>query len=233
MAPTNKLVQDLVAMESTYINTGHPDFLSGHKAMAIINEKHQSSKPVQVDPKTGKPLPVALQKDATNPQSLDNVPGNDGGFFGSFFASKNKKKMAAMEAPPPVLKASGTLSEREQIETEVIKLLISSYFNIVKRTMIDMVPKAIMLNLVAYAKEELQRELLENLYRTTALDDLLKESEVFPSTMASSDIFSSRLIDERNVNEWSSRSLKQAKSWREFRLGRLGRVDHTDGIAAL
>jgi vacuolar protein sorting-associated protein 1 len=45
--------------------------------------------------------------------------------------------------------------------------------------MIDMVPKAIMLNLVAHAKEDLQRELLENLYRTNALDDLLKESEVF------------------------------------------------------
>jgi Dynamin GTPase effector domain len=44
--------------------------------------------------------------------------------------------------------------------------------------MIDMVPKAIMLNLVAFAKDELQRELLENLYRTTTLDDLLKESEV-------------------------------------------------------
>ena len=57
-------------------------------------------------------------------------------------------------------------------------MLISSYFNIVKRTMIDMVPKAIMLNLVSHAKEELQRELLENLYRTNALDDLLKESEV-------------------------------------------------------
>jgi vacuolar protein sorting-associated protein 1 len=45
--------------------------------------------------------------------------------------------------------------------------------------MIDMVPKAIMLNLVAHAKEDLQRELLENLYRTNALDDLLKESEVY------------------------------------------------------
>jgi hypothetical protein len=47
--------------------------------------------------------------------------------------------------------------------------------------MIDMVPKAIMLNLVAYAKDELQRELLENLYRSTTLDDLLKESEVSSS----------------------------------------------------
>lgn len=30
--PTNKLVKDLVSMESCYINTGHPDFLTGHRA---------------------------------------------------------------------------------------------------------------------------------------------------------------------------------------------------------
>ena len=52
---------------------------------------------------------------------MDAVGGDqNGGFFGSFFASKNKKKMAAMEAPPPTLKASGTLSERENIEVEII-----------------------------------------------------------------------------------------------------------------
>lgn len=71
--------------------------------------------------------------------------------------------------------------------------------------MIDMVPKAIMLNLVSYVsllpllkavflimsgyvlttgiatcsftKEEMQKELLENMYRQSELDDLLKESE--------------------------------------------------------
>lgn len=31
MEPTNKLVRDLVAMEACYVNTGHPDFLNGHK----------------------------------------------------------------------------------------------------------------------------------------------------------------------------------------------------------
>ncbi|KAK0739876.1 Dynamin central region-domain-containing protein [Apiosordaria backusii] len=177
MEPTNKLVKDLVAMESCYVNTGHPDFLNGHRAMAIVNEKHNPSRPVQVDPKTGKPL--ANTPRAASPTLVASGDGDSGnsGFFGSFFAAKNKKKAAAMEPPPPTLKASGTLSERENIEVEVIKLLISSYFNIVKRTMIDMVPKAIMLNLVSFTKDEMQKELLENMYRQSELDDLLKESD--------------------------------------------------------
>jgi hypothetical protein len=70
--------------------------------------------------------------------------------------------------------------------------------------MIDMVPKAIMLNLVAHAKEELQRELLENLYRSTSIDDLLKESEVLLFTVCFLTHFSSPSIDGRSVNEWSS-----------------------------
>ena len=149
MEPTNKLVRDLVAMEACYINTGHPDFLSGQRAMAIVNDRHNGNKPTQVDPKTGKPIPAShLLPRASSPGlPTDGTDGNSG-FFGSFFASKNKKKMAAMEAPPPTLKASGTLSERENQEVDVIKLLITSYFNITRRTMIDMVPKAIMLNLV-------------------------------------------------------------------------------------
>lgn len=119
---TNKLVTDLVAMEACYVNTGHPDFLNGHRAMAIVNDRHYGSKPTQVDPKTGKPLPPGVagrDSPAPPPTSLD-MGENNGGFFGSFFASKNKKKMAAMEAPPPSLRASGNLSEREGIEVEVI-----------------------------------------------------------------------------------------------------------------
>ncbi|KAL1593027.1 vacuolar protein sorting-associated protein 1 [Nothophoma quercina] len=175
MDPTNKLVRDLVGMEAVYINTGHPDFINGSRAMAIVHERHNSNKPQQVDPKTGKPLPPQVPPRSMSP----SLGGSDesGGFFGSFFASKNKKKMAAMEPPPPTLKASGTLSEKESQEVEVIKLLITSYFNIVRRTMIDMVPKAIMLNLVSWSRENMQGELLTNMYKTDELDELLKESE--------------------------------------------------------
>ena len=85
--------------------------------MTIVNERSASSKPTQVDPKTGKPLPPRAQS-----PSLDTTgeAQNNSSFFGSFWASKNKKKMAAMEAPPPTLKASASLSEREATEVEVI-----------------------------------------------------------------------------------------------------------------
>jgi len=82
-----------------------------------------------------------------------------------------------MEAPPAIIKPQAALSDREMMETEVIKLLIHSYFNIIKREMIDMIPKAISLTLVNFSKENLQRELLQELYKPEVLDELLKESE--------------------------------------------------------
>jgi replication fork clamp-binding protein CrfC len=125
MDPTNKLVKDLVAMESCYINTGHPDFINGSRAMAIVHERHNAAKPIQVDPKTGKPMAPNVPPRSISP-SLD-PNGEGGGFFGSFFASKNKKKMAAMEPPPSTLKASGTLSEKEAQEVEVISEFYYSF----------------------------------------------------------------------------------------------------------
>ncbi|KAI8641959.1 Dynamin central region-domain-containing protein [Parasitella parasitica] len=182
LQPTSKLVTNLVSMESCYINTAHPDFLNGHQAIAAvterINQKNNQQQPQSEAKKQHNPT-GALQTNTSN--GAEETNGN-GSLFGSFF-SGNKKTIkkspvsSMMDAPPTTLKATGALSDREFMETEVIKLLIQSYYNIVKRTMIDMVPKAIMLNLVNHSKEELQRELLTELYKHDVLDDLLQESD--------------------------------------------------------
>lgn len=88
--------------------------------MAIVHERQASSKPTQVDPKTGKPLPQRASSPTVEAVTAENQGGS--GFFGSFWASKNKKKMAAMEPPPPTLKASASMSERETTEVEVISM---------------------------------------------------------------------------------------------------------------
>lgn len=172
LIPTNKVVTDIVSMEEAYINTAHPDLIKGSHAMAVVSEKMQLSKPVQLDPKTGKPILNQPSNSAYVPEDTSN-----GGFFSNFFASKNKKRLAAMEAPPSTLRASGQMTERETMETEVIKMLIQSYFSIVQRTVIDLIPKAVMLKLILFSKQEIQTELLENLYQSDSLGDLVKENE--------------------------------------------------------
>jgi hypothetical protein len=90
-------------MEATYINTGHPDFISGHKAMAIVTDRMNASKPqpVAIDPKTGKLAPGTLN----NGRDLESdLKVKDEGFFGSFWpggkkpASSAKKGGSTMEA---------------------------------------------------------------------------------------------------------------------------------------
>lgn len=174
LIPTNKFVTDIIKLEETYVNTAHPDLLKGSQAMAIVEEKFHPKPQVAVDPKSGKPLPPSQQP----PQQQQAKEEGTNGFFGGFFSSKNKKRLQAMEAPPPVLRATGTMTERETMETEVIKLLITSYYNIVKRTVADVVPKAVMLKLIVRLKEEIQKVLLEKLYNSPELSDLVKENEL-------------------------------------------------------
>jgi dynamin 1-like protein len=76
-------------------------------------------------------------------------------------------------------------TDRELIETEVIKTLISSYFNIVRKNICDYIPKAIMGFLVNHAKKELQSELVSQLYQPTLFDSLMREAEDISEKRAS------------------------------------------------
>ncbi|CAR26085.1 ZYRO0B01496p [Zygosaccharomyces rouxii] len=174
--PTNKFVADIISAEQTYINTAHPDLLKGSQAMAMVEEKLHPRQ-VAVDPKTGKPLPPS-QSAAAAATAQKPAFEEKSGFFGGFFSTKNKKKLAALESPPPVLKATGQMTERETMETEVIKLLISSYFNIVKRTIADIIPKALMLKLIVKSKTDIQKVLLEKLYGNQDIEELTKENDI-------------------------------------------------------
>lgn len=69
------------------------------------------------------------------------------------------------------------LTEREQLETELIRRLINSYFNIVRETIADQVPKAIMHLLVNHSKDAVQNRLVTELYREDFFNDLLYEDD--------------------------------------------------------
>ena len=68
-------------------------------------------------------------------------------------------------------------TDRELTEMEVIKSLIESYFRVVRKNFIDMVPKTIMYFLVNHVKDALQNELVSELYREAEVGSLMKEAE--------------------------------------------------------
>ncbi|OAA63919.1 dynamin-2 [Cordyceps fumosorosea ARSEF 2679] len=69
------------------------------------------------------------------------------------------------------------LTDREAMETELIRALISSYFNIVRESIADQVPKAVMHLLVNHCKEVVQNRLVSELYKESLFEELLYEDD--------------------------------------------------------
>ena len=87
---------------------------------------------------------------------------------------------SALSAPAvrPTQVADGkALTSKQNVDIDLIQKLISSYFVIVRKNIQDAVPKAVMHCMVNYVQETLQRELVQELYKAEAFDDLLEESK--------------------------------------------------------
>eukprot|EP00461_Guttulinopsis_vulgaris_P001387 UN01387 len=189
--PTKAFIKNIVNSELAYINTSHPDFIGGARAMQqAINMRRglaqqallaaqQRNEETTLEEQYQQLLLEDQQRFVEQSYSLDGYGEDDfdsqvinsAGHiitnnrpFGRFTTDKLK---ACRQQPP---------TERELVEIDVIKLLIESYFNIVKKTIKDIIPKAIMLMLVNRAKDEIQSELVKELYKESKFVELLTEA---------------------------------------------------------
>eukprot|EP01083_Nonionella_stella_P190921 706989_1 len=199
--PARQMVTDLIHLELAYINTNHPDFIGGSKAVSTTLQALHGE--------------AGRGAGAANESGEDKVRRNAAGrgqalsSVGESASDKNAQRLGRQNmfssvfgrsyrqddpARPPSRNSvmlegradgnsmsmkSADLSvatDREQIETEIIKSLISSYFSIVKKNVLDAVPKAIMYLLVNQSKKELQSELVTMLYKDKMFDSLLAEN---------------------------------------------------------
>ncbi|CAM0904934.1 unnamed protein product [Alopecurus aequalis] len=85
--------------------------------------------------------------------------------------------MIRLREPPITLKPSENKTDQDRIEIAIVKLLIKSYYDIVRKSIEDTVPKAIMHFLVNHTKRELHNVLIRKLYRENLLDEMLRETD--------------------------------------------------------
>ncbi|XP_031479310.1 dynamin-related protein 3A-like isoform X3 [Nymphaea colorata] len=224
------IYDELIKMD--YINTSHPNFIGGSKAVEIAVQQFKSrtllpSMPklkVQdaVDPekmidknKKGRSFfsrsssngNIAEQvsqdvRPVANNERPKSCGGAHGGswlissIFGGSDAHSSTKQgsiynsnsdllpnmelpssIIQLKEPPAMLRPSATPTEEEAIEMEVTKLLLKSYFDVVRKNIEDYVPKAIMHFLVNYAKRDLHSVFIRELYRENLFEEMLQEPE--------------------------------------------------------
>jgi dynamin 1-like protein len=184
VAPTQNMIGNLIKIELAYINTSHPDFIGGSRAVAQLMDRVQqsgSSRPPAAP--RHEAAPRAPPRAETQQSEHDGNGGGGGGIMGFFGLGKEKRGSQPRETvvklpqvPETMRRAADAPSDRERIETEIIKSLIESYFDIVRKNFMDMVPKTIMYFLVAHAKENLQNELVSQLYRDSSMSEMMRET---------------------------------------------------------
>lgn len=85
--------------------------------------------------------------------------------------------MIQLREPPNVLRPSENHTDQEAMEITIIKLLLRSYYDIVRKNIEDYVPKAIMYFLVNHTKRELHNVLIKKLYRENLIEEMLQEPD--------------------------------------------------------
>ena len=202
---TNQMVESLISIELAYINTNHPDFVGGTRAAYEAYMKAQTGQHLQkqeqivherIPPKTAIPKAQAIPPSQTEKQSSGPNQALQNGWLSSWYGGKQggeggegrpgdglkevsstdiePRSYAAIGRPDP--NASLDTVNRQHFDCELIEKLITSYFLIVRKSIQDSIPKAVMHCLVNFVKDEVQSRLVSELYRTDAYDELMEES---------------------------------------------------------
>lgn len=215
---TNAMVENLVAIELSYINTKHPDFHDAQLVGTLVKNSMEDRKgPMNSRPSSVAgamessirevPTATTTRKESSllsNLMKNTNLNANQDTFSmngtadvmtgagdpampetstpvkAMSMAMTSQSPMKPVNLLPEVpmtTSLSRKLSPREQRDCEVIERLIKSYFLIIRKSIQDTVPKAIMHFLVNFVKDNLQSELVTHLYKHDQFDELLAESE--------------------------------------------------------
>ncbi|XP_061705781.1 dynamin-1-like protein isoform X6 [Cydia pomonella] len=192
---TNAMVENLVAIELAYINTKHPDF---HREAALVSGLLQSTEaraddsPAPRRPRaTPSPVSTLFKVNGGSPAEKALTPQKPVNLLPEVPSQHSRKLSDREQHDCDVIggrsdKTANDIyySKIERISMmhlnsmgDLVERLIKSYFYIVRKSIQDSVPKAVMHFLVNYVKDNLQSELVTHLYKSDQAESLLNESE--------------------------------------------------------
>lgn len=131
------------------------------------------------------PAPVPTGRDISNAETAGptglmagkrTLDGNNA----AFDMKSLGKHIEAISSSEP----GSQITMREEMETSLIRSLIASYFSIVRQSIQDLIPKAIMHFLVNYTSQQVQNRLVASLYKPELFADLLNEDEALVAERA-------------------------------------------------
>jgi dynamin 1-like protein len=240
-APAEAMIRDLVACELAYINTSHPDFVGGNRAIAQVLERRGAGggaagsgaggaavafaaatrapaannhtaglaaaaklPPRSVEPelfcaeellaaRRGAAAAAAASPaqppapDAGGGEQQHQHGGGPGAWLAGLFGRGGPDGGAAgaagppspaplLCAPPETLRVPDAATDQEGVQVEVTRVLVDSYYGIVRRNLQDAVPKALMNFLVGASRRGLQAHLIRSLYREELFGALMEEA---------------------------------------------------------
>lgn len=229
--PAEAMIRNMVACELAYINTSHPGFIGGNRAIAQVlerraagGEESSGDEAAQVGPtgriKVPRAHPVVtsnepaglaaaakltgrgMEPEVFNPEDLlataragkglALTPRQEGGeaplgWFSNLFgrgggaaeaaAEHTSPTEALLRRPPPTLRVPKAVSDQEEVQVEVTRVLVDSYFDIVRKNLQDAVPKALMHFLVNHVRKGLQQHLIRSLYREELFGEIMTERD--------------------------------------------------------
>ncbi|KAK4600538.1 hypothetical protein RGQ29_010258 [Quercus rubra] len=201
--PAERMIVNLIEMEMDYINSSNPNFLGGSKAVEIAMQQLRSSqRNMDVEKVPKSIVNGVLPNQGNRPPSNNERPVSSGNAatrawgISSIFSSKSSPgesqasgshgetahhveqmpSMIQLREPPAILRPL-EITEHEAVVITVTKLLLRSYYDIVRKNIQDLVPKAVMHYLVNHTKRELHSIFIQKLYRESLFEELLQEQE--------------------------------------------------------
>ncbi|KAJ4474946.1 Dynamin central region-domain-containing protein [Lentinula aciculospora] len=119
-------------------------------------------------------IPIGKDVSGEDPSLTAGIMSGTRGLDGNNTAYEMKSLGRHIEAMP---NDGSRLTMREEMEVNLIRSLITSYFGIVRQTILDLVPKAIMHFLVNHTSQQVQNRLVASLYKPELFAEMLNEDE--------------------------------------------------------